>query len=573
MIHHIRRQILELDLNSEQGAETLQRRASRALQEKVLPELDRLFGQIAPEGRVVRLNKIEVDLGNLDDRNWEQRFVERCVQQVSQQVSEAAFSAAPPSDGGPLVLNARQNAWEVLAFFLQYGLLPWYAQGMSLTELEQKLSGADQGIEAPPFIKYLLFEKPAARQRLIRQFTPKLTEFVIEHVYHLSPGWIQDASRIRAGQTGQPISRSEYSLLIENLIAVLPTTTATLLPEPSLIARLFYPADAGRDKQFAQNQHIDSPNPHDATHKPAPEPGKEKQRPLAPPTGDQRESRLGNVIENEQKQSLEGRPDKTNKTPDNNLLTPAPAQDKQPESARINHKPNGDALVQPAGSKVRQDDENNKTRFLQKPSPVFAEGFWVGGAGLVLLAPYFPAFFSRLGISLTPESGTQSLETGVITDAVMLKALYVLHFLATGEENPEEHQLALPKILCGFPIEALIVSDNAIVSTEPGESEMTRAGFPFSDTDAPVLSETDITESLNLLSAVIQNWPVLKNTTPDGLQNGFLNRSGLLSWEENRLSWLLRVERQAFDILLDRLPWGYSVIKLPWMPQMLQVEW
>ena len=37
--------------------------------------------------------------------------------------------------------------------------------------------------------------------------------------------------------------------------------------------------------------------------------------------------------------------------------------------------------------------------------------------------------------------------------------------------------------------------------------------------------------------------------------------------------WLLPMERKAIDILLDQLPWGIGMIPLPWMPQMLHVEW
>ena len=38
-------------------------------------------------------------------------------------------------------------------------------------------------------------------------------------------------------------------------------------------------------------------------------------------------------------------------------------------------------------------------------------------------------------------------------------------------------------------------------------------------------------------------------------------------------AWLLRVERRAEDGLLDRFPWGWSWIRLPWMDHPLQVEW
>ena len=32
-------------------------------------------------------------------------------------------------------------------------------------------------------------------------------------------------------------------------------------------------------------------------------------------------------------------------------------------------------------------------------------------------------------------------------------------------------------------------------------------------------------------------------------------------------------ERKAQDLLLNRLPWGYSTVKFAWMPETLHIEW
>ena len=60
-------------------------------------------------------------------------------------------------------------------------------------------------------------------------------------------------------------------------------------------------------------------------------------------------------------------------------------------------------------------------------------------------------------------------------------------------------------------------------------------------------------------------------TTAAGLQEEFLQRPGKLTpgKEFNKL----QVEAKTLDILLDRLPWNISLIKLPWMDKMLHVEW
>jgi hypothetical protein len=127
------------------------------------------------------------------------------------------------------------------------------------------------------------------------------------------------------------------------------------------------------------------------------------------------------------------------------------------------------------------------------------------------------------------------------------RALGLLHFLSTGQENAPEHELVLPKILSGL---------------DP-EMPVGRCG---------VLSEDEKSESTALLEAVIRHWGALRSTTPEGLRSSFLLRSGKLSMR-NDGEWLLQIESTSFDVLLDQLPWGFSMIQLPWMKRMLHVEW
>jgi hypothetical protein len=87
----------------------------------------------------------------------------------------------------------------------------------------------------------------------------------------------------------------------------------------------------------------------------------------------------------------------------------------------------------------------------------------------------------------------------------------------------------------------------------------------------PAVTEEETPECVSLLSAVIENAPVLRNMSHDGFRGSFLLRKGALSAGNG--SWLLRVEHQTFDVVLDRFPWSFSWIKLPWMEVPLAVEW
>jgi hypothetical protein len=57
----------------------------------------------------------------------------------------------------------------------------------------------------------------------------------------------------------------------------------------------------------------------------------------------------------------------------------------------------------------------------------------------------------------------------------------------------------------------------------------------------------------------------------DGFRGSFLLRKGQLGARDG--DWLLRVERETHDIVLDRFPWSARIVRLPWMQAILHVEW
>ncbi|MFZ3087211.1 MAG: contractile injection system tape measure protein, partial [Methylotenera sp.] len=167
--------------------------------------------------------------------------------------------------------------------------------------------------------------------------------------------------------------------------------------------------------------------------------------------------------------------------------------------------------------------------------PDVKEGIYINFSGLVLLHPFLPQFFEVLGIAVNDEIVQPS------------RAVSLLHYLATGQRNAAEYELVLPKILCNVPL------------STPVELEIE-------------FTEAEMVQALKLLEAVIGHWEVLNSTSVDGLRGTYLIRSGKLTLREDA-DWLLQVESKSYDILLGSLPWGFSMIQLPWMPKMLWVEW
>jgi hypothetical protein len=164
-------------------------------------------------------------------------------------------------------------------------------------------------------------------------------------------------------------------------------------------------------------------------------------------------------------------------------------------------------------------------------------GLFIGNAGLVLLHPFLTLLFENTGYiynkAWTSEEHKQ-------------RALALTQFMITGADEFPEFDLALNKILIGYPME----------NTLPSEIQ---------------LSKFEKQEATDVLKSVIRHWVVLKDTSIEGLQSSLLRREGKLLLTES--GWRLQIEHKTTDILVDRLPWSFSVVKTPWMDVKLNVDW
>lgn len=165
------------------------------------------------------------------------------------------------------------------------------------------------------------------------------------------------------------------------------------------------------------------------------------------------------------------------------------------------------------------------------------EGVLVTNAGVVIGAGYFTRLFAMLKFTS---------DRAFVDENSVQKAIKLLHYFCTGHTECSEFELVLNKLLCGVDL------DHPIEYTTENSKE-----------------EIKMAESL--LGAIITNWSVMKNTSPMGFRQSFLVRSGMLYKNED--GWLLCVEKRAFDMLMGTLPWGFSIVKFPWMKKVLRVEW
>ena len=161
----------------------------------------------------------------------------------------------------------------------------------------------------------------------------------------------------------------------------------------------------------------------------------------------------------------------------------------------------------------------------------------IKNAGLVILNNYIEMLFERL--HLTSNKQFTSAEN-------QSKAVHYLQYMVTGLSNTEETILPLNKVLCGL----------LVTQTVP-------TGITISEEEELLID--------GLIKAAISHWSSVGETSVNGFRGNWLVRDGLLQELEDR--WELTVEKRVYDLLLDKSPFSFSIIKYPWMEKSLHVIW
>ncbi|CAM3458409.1 contractile injection system tape measure protein [Aequorivita lipolytica] len=161
----------------------------------------------------------------------------------------------------------------------------------------------------------------------------------------------------------------------------------------------------------------------------------------------------------------------------------------------------------------------------------------ISNAGISILWPFLPKYFEHLGFVNDGQ---------FVNDESRNRALYLLHYLAYNAINFPEEYLPFNKILVGMPIDHSV---EEIEEITPYEEELSKS----------------------LLGGLIHNWSKVQDSSPEAIQETFLQRDGLITVHPEYN--LLVVEKRGVDVLMESIPWNLSVIKLPWMVEAMKIEW
>lgn len=176
-------------------------------------------------------------------------------------------------------------------------------------------------------------------------------------------------------------------------------------------------------------------------------------------------------------------------------------------------------------------------KVIRNHNTAIKEGIAVKNAGIVLLSDFIFILFERLNLVQKNQFINKESQTN---------AVQYLQYTITGQTATEEMYLPLTKILCGLSL------------TDP-----VPAAIEISETSKNLID--------GLIIMAISHWNSIESSSVEGFRDNWLIREGVLLELEDK--WELTVDKRSYDLLIQRYPFSFSVIRYPWMKKPLHVNW
>lgn len=525
--HIIHKQKVVLEVPAQHDAFGYQGRVSSLFNNGLQTAIENVLDEMAAPGEVVRIDTLAINLGNIDAKQFDTGFKTKLVASLKEAVLKSKAGTAHNSSSTMAETKpAATSQRDAFMYFVLHGSLPWYSNAHNMQVWEEALFAQWQPADwklAAEWLRTTQQEDANTIQRIVWQFSNAFIAQLAQHIYMLNSNvesitadtllaWHTDIVNIASVTTAGAASLKTAVWL--DFFDVL-LGGGALTPVEKMVNRLV----ATQILRNKQNVAMFVTNNQDDLLL------KLKTVPVS-------NAFLNIITALQHNQSLDvigSLFNVQNTNPGEKGGTGAAANTiSSPGTSDLNATPGNMQLVNSSVGNVT----------VTKPAtPATEDVLYLNSCGLVLLHPFLGAYFSDIGLIENRQ---------FIHKQAQQRAVLLLHYLSTGETEAAEFNLGLQKLLCGY-----LQQDTLPCFIE--------------------LSDKEKYESEQLLRTVIDYWPPLKKTSVAGFQQTFLQRQGRLSVIQ--AGWLLRVEQKAVDVLLGKLPWGYSTIRLPWMAGMLNVEW
>ena len=616
--HLIKKQIIEIRVGKNHNASSLQEEFSKMYHQKIVPYINECCNELSHPGTTHKINQIELDIGIVSPDGLEAAFEEKLKPALQRKLAEK-IEAIPPtfsiiqptSEERGKQGKQKGSELEMLTYFIQTGLLPWWSKKQDKASLEKKL---EELIETTPSqIKNLIktsVKNTVYLKRLIFHFSDalllKISGLMAPPLFSFIKEYWHDLPQITKIEIFQDIPENKLRFeLWSTLLLNVSVDSWTSLQEELFVQQhlshltkhlqINYAIMIRESLKQVNNQPRKYPFksnlPQIIAGLNTTSTAKQSQKKQGLPTAVKQFTQLQEQLQALQKydialfapliaqlqkkvQALQKRKETASIPQEITALQEQVRELEERIHAAITTQLKElqeqlNAFLKQGNTKgIKQLKEKiqrlQEKQLQKKTDPLIEEGHlpeilnntfnqsdevYINNAGLVLLWPFITRFFQT--IELVTEK--------TFTDEVDVEALDIEY----EGSNRERAALLLQYLVDGstitseheLPLNKILCGIDLM---QPVNTEL-------------MLTEQEKEESENLLVAVSANNPLWKNLSTEGLQSAYLQREGVLSFRDGS-PWL-QVEKKTHDITLEQLPWGTHVIKLPWMEHILYAEW
>ena len=548
--HLIQEQILELRLRNRPLAIQQQEAVRLLYWHRIVPALERLFSELVPSDRVLRIEKLELDLGSVSIKQFEEKLVQQfrdCLKELMPKIQmQSAWASKRISEGAITKFFSDKNAFgfvepniysdtidgisfsvipvalsklRALQFFLKTGIVRMSVavHSKALNLVEEVLKG-----QAQDLVKWLQFvdnqKNGVIKKRLLTQFTTqqlmRLLEQGLPPHYRLIQRILNTIAILgKELPVFQQLFSTSFKKEVEQEMLI-----AALFQQPIFSTTIFNQniGDGIKKRQEAilfenifkkaLSENVVLTKALATSLKPA---LPELQTQLPPP--------IYSIIENfiQHTQSL---PDQEDHSLLDAKIVSLPST-VVPRKVATEFSTTEQAIQKPLQSFIPKEMDASLIAVME-------EGIFVPNAGLVILAPFLKMWLAAIHLVKNGQFISQKHQE---------KAVLLTQYLVTGNTFIPEEAILLNKILCGWEIE------------QPVSTELQ-------------INELEQEESQQMLHAVIDYWKSLGKVSIAALQETYLLRNGKLILKNEQ--WKLVVERKGVDVLMENLPWSIGLVEI-----------
>jgi hypothetical protein len=172
--HRIQKQIIDIIVPGIVSAAQIQNEVKRIYYERIVPSMQTIFDQYSSPGSVLKIEKLEVDIGNLSNEKLEEEFVSKVTWEIQAKLDELIKETDESINNANISLQDVQiKGLDAFIHFLKTGILLWSSDFKDIREYESELYKILQAypLLAAAYFRSLFENDDQAILRCIYQFS------------------------------------------------------------------------------------------------------------------------------------------------------------------------------------------------------------------------------------------------------------------------------------------------------------------------------------------------------------------------------------------------------------------